>query len=208
MNVGVYLRVSTAEQTAANQLPEIRQLCAVRGWTVIRVYTDTMSGAARRRPGFQAMMADAAHRRFDAVVMWSLDRWGRGPVADGLTAIDHLDKLGVAVVSAREPWLDTSGPFREALIAFALCVARLERTRLIERTKAGLQRAKDEGVRLGRPPVSDLRLAEARQHVVQGRPVAVAARLARVGEGTLGRHLRARGLLQAGAKKGCSASAP
>ena len=208
MNVATYIRVSSDEQTTANQIPDLERLCAARDWTITRRYEETVSGSAKVRPQLARMLMDAHRGEFKVLVAWSADRISRDGATGLLKLLERLDAAGVQFISAREPYIDSAGPFRDVVVSLLGTFAKMEKARLIERTRAGLQRAKAEGIRLGRPPVSEVRLAEARQHVAQGRPVAVAARLARVGEGTLRRHLHARGLLQAGAKKGSAAAAP
>src|SRR5467141_1966984 len=91
----------------------------------------------------------AAHSRTSRWCCWSL---GRSMVGN-LQAVLELDRIGVQIVSVREPWLDTSGPVRSLLIAIFSWVAEQERSRLIERTRAGLDRARREGKRIGRPRV-------------------------------------------------------
>lgn len=98
---------------------------------------------------------------------------------------------GVPVLSVREGWLDTSGPVRPLLVAIFGWVAEQERTRLIERTKAGVERARRQGKRLGRPPASPILLSDARDLVASGVPVAEAARLKGVARSTLQRFVRA-----------------
>jgi putative DNA-invertase from lambdoid prophage Rac len=93
-----------------------------------------------------------------------------------INTVLELDRLGVPVLSVREGWLDTSGPVRPLLVAIFGWVAEQERTRLIERTRAGLARARAQGKRLGRPPASPVLLHAARDLVLAGVPVAEAAR--------------------------------
>jgi Resolvase, N terminal domain len=73
----LYARVSTAEQTAENQLLEMRRYCQARGWTLTEYIDAAVSGAKERRPALDQMMADAKRRRFDVLVVWRLDRLGR-----------------------------------------------------------------------------------------------------------------------------------
>ena len=149
--VAAYVRVSTADQTADNQRPGIEALCRARGYTIVRWYEETISGAAKRRPVFEQMLADARSRKFDALVVWSVDRFSRGGAGSCFAALGQIDAAGVDFVSVGEAYLDTSGPFRDVLLAFAATVARMERDRLIERTNAGLARAKAQGRVGGRP---------------------------------------------------------
>ena len=144
--VATYCRVSTADQTAVNQLPEVEALASIRGQIVLReVETES---AAKVRPKFESLLQAAKRKEFDVLVVWSLDRFGRS-LAGNVRDIEALTSCGVDVVSCREPWLDTGGPVRELLIAIFSWVAQQERARLIERTKAGMARAKAEGKKVG-----------------------------------------------------------
>jgi hypothetical protein len=100
----VYARVSTADQTTANQLGDLRRLAAARGWDPV-VYEEQES-AAKVRPVLDRLMLDARAGKVRGVVVWALDRLDRNMVACILRVVE-LDRLGVPVVSVREPWLDT-----------------------------------------------------------------------------------------------------
>jgi DNA invertase Pin-like site-specific DNA recombinase len=158
--VAAYLRVSTSEQIHDNQRPGVEALCRDRGHTIVKWYEETVSGAAKRRPVFEQMLADARSRKFDALVVWSVDRFTRGGAGSCFAALGQIDAAGVDFISVKENYLDTSGPFRDVLLAFAATVARMERDRLIERTKAGLARARAQG-RVGGRPRKHLPLVEA-----------------------------------------------
>lgn len=196
----LYLRVSTDEQTADNQRPELEQLARTRGLDVLTVYEEAAS-AAKHRPEYARMMADARRGAFDVVIVWALDRFGRsmaGNVADALA----LDRAGVQLVSVREPWLDTGGPVRDLLLAIFSWVAEQERRRLVERTKAGLERARRQGKRIGRPHrVDPATLARALTMRQAGRSVRDLAVALKVPRATLQRALAA-------AQKGSPAEPP
>lgn len=145
----IYLRVSKGEQHTENQRPDVDQVVERRRLELVDVYQDSIS-AAKRRPEFDRMIKDARRGRFDVVVIWALDRFGRSMVGNLQVVLD-LDRRGIETVSVQEPWLDTGGPVRELLIAIFSWIAEQERARLIERTNAGLDRAKRKGIRLGRP---------------------------------------------------------
>lgn len=146
--VATYVRVSTDEQTSANQVPEVEQVAAARGDVVAR-YEETGS-AAKHRPAYERMLRDARRGAFDVLVIWAIDRFGRNMVGN-LNDLLELDRVGVQVVSVRETWLDTSGPTRMLLVAVFSWVAEQERARLIERTKAGMRRAARQGTKSGKP---------------------------------------------------------
>jgi putative DNA-invertase from lambdoid prophage Rac len=183
----LYARVSTAEQTTANQLDDLRRLASARGWEPV-VYEEQAS-AAKRRPVLDRLMDDARRGKVHAVVVWALDRLDRSMLGC-LARVVELDRLGVSVVSVREPWLDTSGPTRALLVAVFGWVAEQERARLIERTRAGLDRARRQGTRIGRPPASPVMLSAAADRVREGVPLRQAARTAGVGAATLSRFLQ------------------
>jgi DNA invertase Pin-like site-specific DNA recombinase len=178
--------VSTERQTADNQLAEVRQLAVARGYEPV-VYEEVES-AAKARPVFDRMMTDVRAGRVRAVAVWALDRLHRSMVGAIQTVLE-LDRLGVPVMSVREGWLDTSGAVRPLLVAIFGWVAEQERTRLVERTRAGLERARRQGKRLGRPPASPVLLHAAGDLVAAGVPVAEAARQKGLSRSSLRRFL-------------------
>lgn len=182
-----YVRVSSDKQTAENQVAEVRQLAVARGFEPV-VYEEVES-AAKARPVLDRMLADVRAGRVQAVAVWALDRLHRS-MTGAINTVLELDRLGVPVLSVREGWLDTTGPVRPLLVAIFGWVAEQERTRLIERTKAGLKRARRQGKRLGRPPASPVLLHAARDLVLDGVAVAEAARRKGVARTTLQRFMR------------------
>jgi DNA invertase Pin-like site-specific DNA recombinase len=182
----LYVRVSTDKQTAENQIAEVRQLATARGFDPV-LYEEVES-AAKARPVFDKMLADVRAGRVNAVAVWALDRLHRS-MTGAIGTVLEFDRLGVPVLSVREGWLDTSGPVRPLLVAIFGWVAEQERSRLIERTKAGVERARRAGKRLGRPPASPVLLNAARDLVTGGAPVAAAARQKGVARSTLQRFL-------------------
>lgn len=146
----LYLRVSGAPgQTLENQRPELERLAQARGLEVVATYEEEES-AAKARPVFKAMLEAASRRQFDVVLVWALDRFGRS-MAGNLRDVFALDRAGVVLVSVREPWLDTGGPVRDLLLAIFSWVAEQERARIVERTKAGLDRVRVRGTKSGKP---------------------------------------------------------
>lgn len=185
----LYVRVSKDEQHTDNQVPELRRMAEARGFEPV-VYEEIESGA-KRRPVLDRLVADAKRGTFRAVFVWALDRLGRGGAAEACRLVEEFDRLKVGVISARESWLDTSpdNPMRELLIAITATFAKMERTRLIERTRAGLDRARRLGKRLGRPPASPILVRAAADLVAAGMPVAEAARSKGVKRSTLRRFI-------------------
>ena len=182
----IYLRVSTDRQNTENQLPDVQQLARARGYEVVRVYEEQAS-AVKHRPGYLQMMKDAKRGSFDVLVIWALDRFGRSMVGN-LQDLLELDRVGVQIISVRESWLDTSGPVRNLLVAIFSWVAEAERSRLIERTKAGLAAARRRGAKIGRPR-RHVDLDRARELRAEGRSLRAVAKELDIGYATLCRGL-------------------
>jgi DNA invertase Pin-like site-specific DNA recombinase len=148
----LYLRVSTVDQHPESQLYDLRQLAQQRGYEIVQEYTDKISGAKAKRPGLDRLMADAHRGRFDVVMVWAFDRLARS-VRHFLEVLDELNHLNVEFISFREN-IDTGGPLGRAMVVIISAIAELERNLIIERVRAGLRRAKLEGIRLGREPLN------------------------------------------------------
>ena len=148
----VYARVSTPEQCLENQLYDLREMAARRGYEIVHEYTDIGSGSRARRAGLDALLADAHRRKFSVVLVAAFDRVARS-VKHFLAVVDELNDLGIEFVSAREN-IDTSGPMGRMFIVMVSSIAELERSLIVERIKAGMRRRRLEGYRLGRVPLS------------------------------------------------------
>ena len=151
MRVAIYTRVSgkSNRQDAANQSLQLTEFCARQGWEHVE-YTDRTSGTKAERKAFLTMFEDARLKKFDLVLFWALDRFSREGVTETLNYLKVLDSYGVAWKSLTESYLDSTGMFKEAVIAILAAVAKQEHARLSERVVAGLRRAKREGKVLGR----------------------------------------------------------
>ena len=180
----VYLRVSCDRSTVENQRLAVEQMALARGFEA-EVYEEVES-AVKHRPVFERMLADARAGRIQAVAVVALDRLHRS-MQGAISTVLELDRLGVQVMSVREGWLDTSGPVLPLLVAIFGWVAEQERAVLIERTKAGLARARRDGKRLGRLPASPVKVAAALALVGKGASLRKAARASGLAYGTVQR---------------------
>ena len=189
----LYLRVSSEEQHLGNQRPDLLRLARQRGLEIVSVYEEKVSAGAAKRPQLERLMLAAHRAEFDHVLVWALDRLGRSLVGN-LDALLTLDQLGVRVISYQESWLDNIGPTRGLLVAILSWVAEHERQRIGERTRAGLERARKKGTRLGRPRVH-INVDCARQLLSQGFSYRQAARKLGVGASTLHRAIQEADLL-------------
>jgi DNA invertase Pin-like site-specific DNA recombinase len=151
----IFSRVSTDRQTTDNQLQRLRDVAAKAGWQVVQVYEETVSGAAgkAKREAYSRMLADATRRQFDVVLAWDVSRLGRS-LRELLECFETLKATGVDLYLDQQG-VDTTTPAGRALFGMAGVFAEFERSMLIERTKAGLDRAKAQGKRLGRPSVGN-----------------------------------------------------
>ena len=150
----IYLRVSTQDQTTSNQEHELRRAAERASWQVAKVYKDHgISGAKGRngRPAFDMLCRDAAKRQFDVVMAWNVDRLGRS-LKDLVAFLSELHALGIDLF-LHQQGLDTTTPAGKAMFQMLGVFAEFERSIIQERVRAGLQRAKREGKRLGRPPI-------------------------------------------------------
>jgi len=169
-------------QEVDNQRRQLRQYCETQGWQIVEEYVDEESGAKSDRAGFQHMWRAATQRRFDVLLFWALDRLSREGVLETLTCLQRLTSYGINWRSHTEQYLDSCGAFRDAVLAILAAVAKQERIRISERTRAGLDRAREKGTRTGRPigrPRKIFRrdqVVELRQEGLSWRQVAVRLR--------------------------------
>ncbi len=152
VKAGLYARVSKAEQTSRNQISELRDYCTRQGWEIHHEYVDEDVRGSDPKPELERLLRDAHERRFDVMLAWSLDRVSRRGAQDALDLLDRLHAANVDYVFLKEPYLSSLGPWKDAVVAIIATIAKLESTRISERIRAGLARARREGARLGRPP--------------------------------------------------------
>ena len=151
----IYSRVSTADQHYENQITQLTEYANKQGWTVTEVKTDTASGSKSMedRQGLKEVFQLAHKKKFDILLFWSLDRFSREGSRKTLEYLTTLDSYGIQWHSFTEQYISSLGIFADAIISLLSCLAKQERVRISERTKAGLERVKAQGIKLGRPAV-------------------------------------------------------
>lgn len=147
MKAALYARVSTDKQELNNQLNQLRSYAEAQDWTIYQEYTDIISGADKSRPGFDALFQDAHKKLFNTVLFWDLSRFSRSGTLYTLQKLHELDILGIGWKSYQEMYLDSAGTFRDVVISIMSTLAKIEREKISERTKAGLRNAKNVGKR-------------------------------------------------------------
>jgi len=152
--VALYARVSTLNnQDPEMQLSELREYAGRRGWQIIEEFTDQgVSGCKESRPALNRLMSDACRRRFDAILVWKIDRFGRS-LKHLVNSLAELAALGVAFISLRDN-LDLSTPSGRLMFQIIGAMAEFERALIQERVRAGLRNARSKGKKLGRPRVT------------------------------------------------------
>src|SRR5206468_11171421 len=138
MRIALYARVSTdfkekdlaeskrRKQETENQLHELREFAKRSSWTIVHEYVDRASGKTANRPQFQQMFTDAAKRKFDLVLFWSLDRFTREGVSETFSHLQKLSGWGVNWRSYQESYIDSVGPFKDVIISLMATLARME----------------------------------------------------------------------------------
>lgn len=143
MRCAIYARVSTADQSCEMQLRELRDYARRMGWVIAGEYVDTgWSGAKASRPEINRLKQDARERRFDCVLVWKLDRWGRS-VSDSIAGIQELVALKVRFLAVTQNIdTDESNPMSRFLLHIMAAFAELEREMIRERVRAGVKQHK------------------------------------------------------------------
>ena len=152
MIVAIYARVSTSDQSCDMQLHALGEYVARQCWQVFQEYVDTgFSGAAASRPRLDQLLRDARLQKFEGVLVWKLDRWGRS-VAHCVRSVQELVSLGIRFLSPTES-IDTGAdsPMSKFLMHLFAAFAEMERGIIRERVCAGVRAAKARGTALGRP---------------------------------------------------------
>jgi DNA invertase Pin-like site-specific DNA recombinase len=188
--VAIYLRVSTDGQTTTNERRELQKVAKARGWEVVEVYEDVgLSGAKGRdgRPAFDRLCQDATRRRFDIIAAWSVDRLGRS-LQDLVAFLGEVHGSGVHLYLHQQA-VDTTTPAGRALFQMMGVFAEFERAMIRERVMAGLERAREQGKRLGRRPIAPLLVERIEKAAGDGLSMRAVAKKVGVGVGTVHRVL-------------------
>jgi len=156
MKIAIYIRVSTTKQDYENQLLQLKEFSKKNNWKIVKVYAETISGKETNRPIFKEMFSDASKRKFDGILVWALDRFTREGTEKVWYYISLLNSYNIKFISYQEPLLNTNNELaRDIVLTVMGSLAKQERLRISARTKAGLERARLKGIKLGKKPISD-----------------------------------------------------
>ena len=148
----IYCRVSTStkDQTTENQLLALKSYCERMGYEIVKIYEDEVSGAKTRekRPAYNEMCQDAFLKKFDTIIGWDVSRFGRS-MREFVSFLADMDDKGIGVIAVKNG-LDTVSSSGRMMMKLIGVLEEWNREMLIERTNAGLARAKANGTKLGR----------------------------------------------------------
>ena len=199
VRVAIYARVSTSladGQDPANQVLQLRTWCGRMGYDIADEYVEHESGGKGpdQRKEYARLFSDAAQRKFDMVLVWALDRFSRRGLASTIAELQRLSSYGVSFHSYTEPHLSTDNELvRDLLLAVLSSLAKLERQKISERTKAGLERARANGKHIGRPQLSLAKRKQLRMVLDTGKSWHAASVETRIPYATVKKYARALG---------------
>jgi DNA invertase Pin-like site-specific DNA recombinase len=186
MKVAIYARVSTEDQSPANQIDALSEVGRRLNWNIVEVFLDHgISGAKGRRPALDRMLKGVARREFGLVAAWSVDRLGRS-LPDLLSLLGELHARGIGLY-LHQQGLDTTTPAGRTMYQVMAVFAEFERAMLVDRVKAGLARARASGKHLGRPRLPEEVVTRIRHELEGGRGIHSTAKRLGVGVGSVQR---------------------
>jgi DNA invertase Pin-like site-specific DNA recombinase len=188
MRAVIYARISTNDQnTIPMQIKKCREYAKARDWTVSHIIKDIASGA-KQRPQRDDILKLARKREIDVIIVWKLDRWGRS-TADVVSSLQELQELNVKFISITEA-LDFTTAMGRAMSGLLSVFAEFERELIRERVMAGLEQARSRGVRLGRPPLVQLKEKEIRAYYKKSKNVSETAKIFEISRRSVGRLIK------------------
>jgi len=138
MKTAIYIRVSTSKQDLKNQENQLKKHCLDKGYEIIHTFLDVVSGKEKSRPAFDQMYYYARKRLFDHVLFWDLSRFSRAGTLYTLQKLKELENLGISWESHQESYFNSAGEFKDVVLSIMSTLAKIERDKISQRTKAGL----------------------------------------------------------------------
>ncbi len=156
-SIAIYYRVSTDKQDLESQKHTVEAWLerldpSKRPKRVLIFEDEGLSGTDRTRPGYLALLEAAYAQKVDTIVVYRLDRFSRN-ASEAIQVLLSLDEVGVGFISVTQPVLNLGheNPFRRTMLAAFAEIAEIERQTIVTRVKAGLEAARQRGVKLGKP---------------------------------------------------------
>jgi DNA invertase Pin-like site-specific DNA recombinase len=189
MKIGIYARISKDSSDLENQLVILRDYCKRMNYDIVNEYTDIISGTAVNRQEFNNMLSDASKRKFDMLLFYALDRFSRAGTRETIHYLQMLDDYGVSYKSFTEQYIDSSGIFKDVIIALLSTLAKQERVRISERVIAGLCKARSQGRVGGRPTLEASKIEKIREMKSTGMSILAISKELKVSRGSVYQYL-------------------
>lgn len=189
MKIGIYARISRESSDLDNQLLLLRDFCQRMNYEIVNEYTDVVSGAAVHRQEFNRMLSDASKRKFDMLLFYALDRFSRAGTRETIHYLQMLDDYGVMYKSYTEQYIDSSGIFKDVIIALLSTLAKQERVRISERVVAGLAKARTQGRIGGRPTLNSSKVEKIRELKSAGMSILAISKELQISRGSVYQYL-------------------
>jgi DNA invertase Pin-like site-specific DNA recombinase len=189
MKISIYARISKETSDNTNQLIILRTYCDKMGYEIVHEYLDVISGASPVRPEFNKMMQDASKRKFDMILFFALDRLTREGTRKTIQYLQMLDDYGVLYKSYSEQYIDSSGIFKDVIIALLSTLAKQERVRISERVHAGLNKARLQGRIGGRPTMDEEKIKKIKKLKAEGMSIVAISEKLKISRGSIYNYL-------------------
>lgn len=185
MKIGIYSRVSKDTSDNTNQLLILRDYCQKMNYEIYAEYVDVISGGSPNRPEFNRMMLDASKRKFDVLLFFALDRFTREGTRKTIQYLQLLDDYGVLYRSYSEQYIDSSGIFKDVIVALLSTLAKQEKIRISERVRAGLAKSRQQGRVGGRPTLDSNKVEKIRKMKTAGRSIVSISKELKISRGSV-----------------------
>jgi DNA invertase Pin-like site-specific DNA recombinase len=185
MKIAIYARISKDSSDLDNQLLLLREYCQRMNYEIVYEYKDIISGAALNRQEFNKMLSDASKRKFDMLLFYALDRFSRAGTRETIRYLQMLDDYQVTYKSFTEQYIDSSGIFKDVIIALLSTLAKQERVRISERVVAGLAKARSQGRIGGRPTLEATKIKKIQQLKTSGMSILAISKALHISRGTI-----------------------
>jgi DNA invertase Pin-like site-specific DNA recombinase len=189
MKVAIYARISKESSDNTNQLFVLRDYCEKMGYAIVNEYVDVISGASPVRPEFNRMMQDASKRKFDMVLFFALDRLTREGTRKTIHYLQMLDDYGVLYKSYSEQYIDSSGIFKDVIIALLSTLAKQERIRISERVLCALAKSRAQGRIGGRPTIDEEIIKKIKKLKAEGMSIVAISEKLKISRGSIYNYL-------------------
>jgi DNA invertase Pin-like site-specific DNA recombinase len=189
MKIAIYSRVSKDSSDNTNQLLILRDYCLNMNYEIYDEYVDIVSGGSPNRPEFNRMMQDASKHKFNMLLFYALDRLTREGTRETIHYLQMLDDYNVAYKSFTEQYIDSSGIFKDVIIALLSTLAKQERLRISERVKAGLAKSRQQGRIGGRPTMDSSKIEKIHELKSSGMSIMAISNELKISRGSIYNYL-------------------